>query len=626
MNVPVSIEKSRSGHGAHLWIFFEEAISASLARKLGCLILSKTMNSRHQIGLDSYDRLFPNQDTLPKGGFGNLIALPLQGLPRKKGNSIFVDMYFQPYKDQWEFLFSIKKLKLDEVEVILQKSSNVSSLLDAKSFSDINELFGNEHFNKSAKSNIHETLPEVVKVTMSNMVYIEKKLIPALLMGKITKLATFPNSEFYKAQAMRLSTHGKPRVISCSEEFENEIALPRGCFQNVKELFEQHEIKIDLSDERTEGVKIDVQFTGKLTMLQDAATRAILSNDIGILSAATAFGKTVVGANIIAQRKVNTLVLVHRKELMIQWKERLNAFLDFETIGVIGGGGKIKRTNLIDIATIQSMNQKRIIKDFINDYGQIIVDECHHISAFRFEQVLKKANSKYIVGLTATPTRKDGHHPIVMMQCGPIRLKIDAKSQAAERAFQLKVIPRYTEFKLSTNSTDSSIQDIYKWLIYDESRNNLIFDDILNCLEQGRSPILLVERMAHLEYFQKRLDKFAKNIVVLRGGMSKRQREAIKKQLESIPDSEERVLIATGKLIGEGFDDSRLDTLFLVHPISWRGTLQQYAGRLHRNHNGKNEVLIYDYVDHQVPVLANMYKKRIKGYRSMGYQGMESTT
>jgi superfamily II DNA or RNA helicase len=383
-------------------------------------------------------------------------------------------------------------------------------------------------------------------------------------------------------------------------------------------------VELSIADERNKGVEVDVNFTGQLSMLQDAAARSILAHDTGILSATTAFGKTVVGASIIASRKVNTLVLVHRRELMDQWKERLSTFLDLGTkaIGVIGGG-KEKRTGMIDIAVIQSLNNKGQIKDYLTEYGQIVVDECHHISAFSFEQVLKKANAKYVVGLTATPTRQDGQQPIVLMQCGPIRTRIDAKSQAFARGFEHKVLPRYTSFQLPFQMANPSIQTIYQLLVEDEKRNEIIFDDLLKCLEQGRSPILLAERTAHVTYFEKKLEKFAKNVIVLRGGMGKKQREELRQRIASIPDTEERVFIATGKLIGEGFDDARLDTLFLVHPISWKGSLQQYAGRLHRSHANKQDVQIYDYVDIQVPLLMSMYRKRVKGYRAMGYTGME---
>ncbi|NOU99396.1 TOTE conflict system archaeo-eukaryotic primase domain-containing protein [Paenibacillus planticolens] len=626
LQVPAALERSRSGDGGHVWIFFDQPIEASLARKLGCALLTKTMESRNELGLDSYDRLFPNQDTLPKGGFGNLIALPLQGAPRKEGNSVFVDENLVPYEDQWSFLSGLRKMTLSQVESKVHEITRTSNVLNVGIWDeeidedrpwDTQQIVFDE-----VKADM--LVPSKVHITLSNMIYIEKKGLSAQMINQVIRLASFPNPDFYKTQAMRLSTYGKPRVIGCAEDFSKYVALPRGCLNQLSNLFEKYGAELTILDERNKGVEVDVNFTGKLSILQDAAARSILAHDTGVLSATTAFGKTVVAASIIASRKVNTLVLVHRRELMDQWKERLSTFLnlDAKEIGVIGGGRE-KRTGVIDIAVIQSLNHKGQIKDYLTEYGQVIVDECHHVSAFSFEQVLKKANAKYVVGLTATPTRQDGQQPIVLMQCGPIRTRIDAKSQAFVRGFEHKVIPRYTSFQLPSLQAVPSIQTIYQLLVEDEKRNDLIFDDLLKCLDQGRSPILLAERTAHVEYFEKKLERFAKNVIVLRGGMGKKQREEIRQRIADIPDSEERVFIATGKLIGEGFDDARLDTLFLVHPISWKGSLQQYAGRLHRSHANKQDVQIYDYVDIQVPLLMGMYRKRVKGYRAMGYSGME---
>ncbi|OAS13321.1 TOTE conflict system archaeo-eukaryotic primase domain-containing protein [Paenibacillus oryzisoli] len=625
LQIPAALERSRSGNGGHIWIFFEQPIEASVARSLGCALITRTMENRHELGLDSYDRLFPNQDTLPRGGFGNLIALPLQGGPRKEGNSVFIDANFKPYEDQWSFLAGLRKLSLAQVETLLQEVTRYSSILNVGNWEDVSEdrpwEIQQVQFNDEE---VGIDLPSQVQLVLSNMIYIEKNELSNNAINRIKQLASFPNPDFYKTQAMRLSTYGKSRVIGCAEDFARHIALPRGCFHALIKLFEKNNVTYSITDERNVGIDIDVQFKGQLSVLQDAAARSILAHDTGILSATTAFGKTVVASSIIASRKVNTLVLVHRRELMDQWKERLSTFLNvnIKEIGVIGGG-KEKRTGKIDIAVIQSLNNKGHIKEYLSEYGQIIVDECHHISAFSFEQVLKKAKAKYVIGLTATPTRQDGHQPIVLMQCGPIRTRIDAKSQVLTRGFEHKVVPRYTSFQMPPQTINPSIQTIYQHLVDDENRNELIFDDLLKCLNQGRSPILLAERTAHVEYFEKRLEKFAKNVIVLRGGMGKKQREAIRQKIASIPDTEERVFIATGKLIGEGFDDARLDTLFLVHPISWKGSLQQYAGRLHRSHANKKDVQIYDYIDIQVSILMSMYKKRIAGYRAMGYSGME---
>jgi len=625
-DIPAALERSRSGNGGHVWIFFSESIDASRARRLGAIILALTMKRRYQLGLDSYDRLFPNQDTLPKGGFGNLIALPLQGGPRKIGNSVFVDEKFEPYEDQWRFLSEVRKLSDEEVARFIQSNRTEDQYNAGIAGSDDEVVQPWETAIKPVAEKVNEPLPSKISIVISDRMYIGKKDLSSGAINSIIRIASFANPDFYKTQAMRLSTYGKPRVISCAEDLPHHIALPRGCYQAVTEFIKRNNAAPVIDDKRFTGASICPQFIGELSILQDAAARAILAHDIGILSAATGFGKTVVAANIIARRHVNTLILVHRRELMDQWRERLHTFLDLPkaSIGTIGGG-KDKRTGIVDIAVIQSLNRKGNVRELIEEYGQIIVDECHHASAFSFEQVLMKAKAKYIFGLTATPRRQDGQEPIVTMQLGPIRMQIGAKMLSGSRGFSLTVIPRYTVFQLPENAKNSSIQEVFHHLVMDEARNTMIFDDLLKCLDDRRSPLLLVERTAHAEYFEQRLRHFAKNIIVLRGGMGKKQREAIRQQIASIPDDEERVFIATGKLIGEGFDDARLDTLFLVHPISWAGTLQQYAGRLHRTHANKKEVEIYDYIDFRIPMLMSMFKKRVKGYRKMGYRGAEIT-
>ncbi|QGG48839.1 Type III restriction protein res subunit [Heliorestis convoluta] len=621
MNVPAILERSRSGNGGHVWIFFEAAIEASRARQLGTAILTKCLSKRHEIGFESYDRLFPNQDTMPKGGFGNLIALPLQGQSKLQGNSIFLDRQFIPYEDQWKFLSSVLKMTTDQVESTILDIEKSTGILPVKlSVLEEREPWKDVSDQEKRSSNIEGALPSTIKVIESNSFYVEKSGLPTTFMQKLMTIAAFQNPEFYKAQSMRLSTYGKPRIISCAENSPTYIILPRGCKEELIDLFNEHNITLIWEEQREKGKTIKINFIGELTELQKTAVNELIKHDNGVLSATTAFGKTVVASWMIVERKVNTLILVHRRHLMDQWKERLGSFLNItpNSIGTIGGG-KEKRTGYIDIGVIQSLNVKGQIKDFIAEYGHIVVDECHHISAYSFEQVMKKAKAKYVLGLTATPVRKDGHHPIVMMQCGPIRFKVDAKKQALNRPFAHIVVPRYTSFTISTNKENLTIQEIYSQLVEDKARNDLIFDDILLALEAGRTPILLSERTNHVEYFEKRLKNFAKNVIVLRGGLGSKQRKEVYEKIANIPDNEERVLIATGRYIGEGFDDARLDTLFLALPISWKGTLQQYAGRLHRLHHSKNEVKIYDYVDKNVPVLEKMYHKRLKGYQMLGY-------
>jgi superfamily II DNA or RNA helicase len=445
--------------------------------------------------------------------------------------------------------------------------------------------------------------------------------------NRIARLATFQNPEFYTAQAMRLSTFGKPRIISCAKLFSKHIALPRGCLDDLLRLLADVGVKAKLRDERQQGQPLETRFLGELTAEQKKAVAGLLKHETGVLAATTAFGKTVVAANMIAARGRNTLVLVHRRQLLEQWVARLQAFLDIppNEIGVIYGG-KRKPTGIIDIALMQSLVREGVVSDLVADYGHVVADECHHLSAVSFEAIAQQAKARFVLGLSATVTRKDGHHPIIFMQCGPVRHRVDARTQAAARPFEHMVIFRRTEFRIPRSQPDEKppIQELYAKLTQDSARNDLIFDDILSALEAGRSPVVITERKDHLEMLAGRLSKFAKNVVVLRGGMSAQRTRAASDTLRAISDGEERVLVATGRYLGEGFDDARLDTLFLTMPISWRGTLAQYAGRLHRLRAPKRDVVIYDYVDENEPMLAKMATKRELGYRSLGYRAVRS--
>ena len=441
-------------------------------------------------------------------------------------------------------------------------------------------------------------------------------------MNRIIRLAAFQNPSFYWAQAMRRSVSGIPRIISCAELLSHHIALPRGCQDAVEQLFEEAGVNMHLRDERSQGNPVEALFRGELAADQKAASNALLAHDTGVLSAATGFGKTVVAASVIAARRTNILVLVHRRQLMDQWIARLGSFLDLpsSSIGRIGGG-KRKPSGIVDVGMIQSLVHKGVVDDIVADYGHVVVDECHHVSAVSFEAVARRTKARYVLGLSATVTRKDGHHPIIFMQCGPVRFRAEAKSQARRRPFTHRAILRNTSFRLQTGSDDDppKIQHIYAELAEDRERNDQIFDDVMSALELGRSPIVLTERKSHARQLAERLGRFTRNVLLLTGGMGMRQGREIMERIATIPETEERVLVATGRYIGEGFDDARLDTLFLAMPISWKGTLAQYVGRLHRLHPEKREVLVYDYVDDAVPLLRRMSEKRVLGYRSLGY-------
>jgi superfamily II DNA or RNA helicase len=622
--IPAALERSRSGRGGHVWIFFDAPLPAGLARKLGAAILTRTMERRHQLGLDSYDRFFPSQDTMPKGGFGNLIALPLQHLPRSHGNSVFLAADFNPHPDQWAFLSGIQRTSLPEIETLVRDAERSDEIIGVRR--SVTDDDSNEDpwtlppSRKKKDQPIPGPLPPSVKIIRSNLVYVEKEGLPSAMLNRLHRLAAFQNPEFYRAQAMRLSTFGKPRVIRCAEEFPKHIALPRGCLDEITAFFKSHNVAVQLEDQRFVGSSIEVKFHGQLRPEQQAAAKAMLASDEGILCATTAFGKTVIAAWLIAAWKVNTLVLVHRRQLLDQWRERLAAFLNLpiKSIGQIGGGRR-RASGMIDVAVIQSLNRKQVVDDIVANYGHVIVDECHHLSAVSFEQVLRQVKARYIMGLTATPQRKDGHHPIIVMQCGPIRHRVDARAQALARPFNHFVIPRPTNFRLPPSTEKPEMHELYAALADNKARNDLICVDLMRSVKAGRSPILLTERTSQVDEFASRLTGLVKHIVVLKGGMGAKQRRAIAEQLTTIPDGEERVLLATGRYIGEGFDDARLDTLFLAMPISWRGTLQQYVGRLHRLHDSKREVIVYDYVDGCVPVLSAMYSKRVRGYEAVGY-------
>lgn len=626
-NVPAVLERSRSGNGGHIWIFFSEPIPAKLARQLGAFMMTQTMEARPEMGFDSYDRFFPSQDTLPKGGFGNLIALPLQKKPREKGNSLFVDENFNPYPDQWNFLSTVRRMNLVKVQSIVDKAAYQGGVLGIRFFNSDDEEISPWLYSPSGRkpeSKITGPLPNQIELVLSNQIYISKENLPPSLKNRLIRLAAFQNPEFYKAQAMRFPTYDKPRIVHCCEDFYQYIGLPRGCIEDVVDLLESHGIQIKIRDERLDGFRLKVHFRGELRQEQKKAAEAVLAYENGVLSAATAFGKTVVAAYLIAKRSVNTLVLVHRKQLLEQWIERLKTFIDIsdDAIGQIGGG-KRKPTGLIDVAMIQSLSRKGVVDDIVSEYGHLVVDECHHVSARSFEIVARQSKAKFVTGLSATVIRKDGHHPIIFMNCGPVRYKVDDKKQPEKRPFAHKVIVRKTNFQIPPTldvSGYTAIHKIYDSLIENIERNQMIVNDILKAVSNGRIPLILTERKRHLEKLKNLLEDKIRNVIIMKGGMGKKRiREALN-AIENISAGEEKIILATGRYLGEGFDEKRLDTLFLTLPISWRGTLSQYAGRLHRTHRMKNEVVIYDYADLEVPMLSRMYERRVRGYQAIGYK------
>jgi superfamily II DNA or RNA helicase len=631
LGLPAAVERSRSGNGAHVWFFFSAPVSAAAARKMGCHIITETMASRHELSMDSYDRLFPSQDTLPRGGFGNLIALPLQRGPRQAGNSVFLDEDLVPYPDdrQWAFLASIQRIDPSTVERIAAEATRTGSIVGVRVAGSADDEDATPWTRLPSERRpaprITEPLPERVSAVLAQRLFVEKSGLPSPLLNQIKRLAAFQNPEFYKKQSMRLSTALTPRVITCAEDLPQHIALPRGCRLELERLLQEHGIGLEVADQRACGDPLQLRFQGTLTATQEEAARALLAHDTGVFVAPPGVGKTVVGIYLVAARACSTMVLVHRRPLLDQWVAQLAVFLGIDPTGIgkiAGGkhaGGKHAPTGRLDVAMVQSLIRRDAVADAVAVYGQVIVDECHHIPAVSFERVLSAVRARYVVGLTATPQRRDGHQPITQMQLGPVRFAVDARTQAGQRPFEHRLVVRETTFRTAPSIEAHGIQGLYAALARDETRNLLILDDVIRALEDGRSPILLTERRDHLEYFAGRLAGVARHLVVLRGGMGAKALGELRGQLAAIPANEERLVLATGRYIGEGFDDARLDTLFLALPVSWKGTLVQYTGRLHRLHPGKREVRIYDYVDREVPMLMRMFEKRLRGYRAIGY-------
>ena len=594
-NVPCTIERSRSGNGAHVWIFFEQPLPASKARRLGNTILTEATERYGRMDFKSYDRFFPNQDWLPEGGFGNLVALPLQGKARKEGNSVFVDENFVAYENQWNYLLEIKRISEVAVDAILAKYVTASELGELSTTSE------SKPWETPAPQKItHNDFPANPILIRSNMLYLFLQGFSAKVVNHLKRIASFKNPEFYARQGMRLSTYNIPRIISCADVEKDYIALPRGCDDAVITLLESNKVAYRVEDKTNHGENIVVAFKGQLREEQRAAITNLTAHDNGILNATTAFGKTVTAIGLIAERKVNTLILVHTKALLDQWKSRLEEFLqidfteddlpkkrgrkkDFSPFGTLDSKGNSLHGK-IDIALMQSCLEDSEVKPFVRDYGMLIVDECHHVPAVNFERILKYANACYVYGLTATAIRKDGHQPIIFMQCGPIRYSADAKVQMASQSFTRLLVLRFTSYRELADEKSTYVRMVQK-MAEDENRNRIII-----------------------------------HVITLVGSESAKEKRLKMEYLQNISPSEPLVIVATGKYVGEGFDYPRLDTLFLALPVSWKGIVAQYAGRLHREYPGKKEVRVYDYIDIRVPMCDVMYKRRLRGYASVGYQ------
>ncbi len=623
------VERSRSGQGAHVWIFFEEAISAAEARRFGACLLTQGAEHVNQKSFISYDRMLPAQEHLPEGGLGNLIALPLQGAALQHGNSAFVDEHWIPYPDQWAYLRKTRKLPLAFVRDKIKQwgQHGETGILSA--------INNDEEPWKANRFTLHANdVDGKLRLVDSSMLYIRTDNLRARFCNTLRRITSFSNPHYFKNRALGFSTKGIARIIPCFSENDAYIGIPRGKREQLLDLLQQANIPIQYEDIRTEGKPLSVSFSASLYPEQQKAASALLQHHIGILQAATAFGKTAVGAYLIAARKVNTLVLVHNREMMKNWVDDLQKFLQFDEplpCYYTARGRQRQRKKhigrlfaahnslcgIVDVAMLPSIGHGDEIKELVRDYGMVIMDECHHAAAYQAEQVLNAVNAKYVYGLTATPKRDDGLEQKVLMLFGPIRYKFTALQRAKMQNVQHLLLPRFTQFTLINEQI--KLHDIYQQLINDIPRNKLIVKDIESCLSEGRTPLVLTKFKAHARALYQQLQGKAQHIFLLHGGRNTKERDAIRTALSQVPPHESVILIAIGQYIGEGFNYPRLDTLMLTTPISWAGNVEQYAGRLHRDYEGKKDVIIYDYVDMRVRMLDRMYTKRLRTYKNIGY-------
>lgn len=632
--VPAYVERSRSGSGAHVWLFFDKPVFADLARKFGSALLTKGAESVNLKDFKSYDRMLPAQEHLPAGGLGNLIALPLQGLALQNSNSAFVDENWVAYPNQWAFLRSVQRLShsfIEEKAALWSAGGELGTLSTQEGTDETAKPW------KKSSTGFHvEDAAHNISITYANGIYIDTNGLKPRLQNQLRRLAAFSNPAFYRNRALGFSTHNIPRIVFCGGDIGHYIHLPRGCTEKLLTGLDNAGISYTVTDERQTGHSIQVDFRGTLYPQQSDAASALLNYDTGVLCAATAFGKTAVGAYLVAQRKVNTLVLVHNIEIMKNWVEDFTKFLEIgekapefvtpkgrhkrrsSCIGTLYGGHNTL-TGILDIAMITSLGRGDDVNAIVKNYGMVIMDECHHAGAAIAEDVLNEVNAKYVYGLTATPKRDDGQEQKIFMQLGPIRYRYTAKERAAAQDVKHYVYPRFTRL-LIQSGTSVSYNQARRAVVENEQRNEQILSDVTACLQEGRTPLLLTKEKEHAAFFYNALQSKADHVFLLQGGSSTRQKDALRAELRAVPQSERVVLVAIGQYIGEGFNFPRLDTLLLAMPISWQGNVEQYAGRLHRDYDGKKDVIIYDYVDAHIRVLESMYYKRLRTYKRIGYE------
>ena len=629
LDVDAVVERSRSGRGAHLWIFFKEMIPARLARKFGFALLEKGAESVNLKSFKYYDRMIPTQDALPEGGLGNVIALPLQGMALKSGNSAFVDENWNAYEDQLKVLVGTRRLTRQEIDDYL-------SLWYSTGFtSEDNGTDAPWDKNSEIEAG---SVKGVVRIVLADRIYIDSSGMSNKTKRQLRRMATFSNKQYFQNQAMDMPNYDESRFIYLGSDEGKYIVLPRGLREDIQKKFDNAGIRYKIEDKRTQGRELNISFKGELRESQIPAAETMLENETGILHAATAFGKTVVCCDMIARRGISTLILVDRADLMNQWIKRLDEFLDIDEElpeyqtktgrtrkrkSLIGNlqGAHDTLTGIVDVAMIRSLKKKDGFHPMLKEYAQVYFDECHHAASESAIEVLQEINAKYVYGVTATPKRGDGKEKINEFLLGPIRYRFTAKDRAEEQNIDHLVYPRFTRtVKPHHLSKTPYGNDAYELIRNNDVRDEQIIRDVADCVQAGRTPVVLTKYVDHAKKLSERLKTYADRLILLTGANGTKVRRAQVKELNEVDDSDSLILVGTGSLLGEGFDFPRLDTLFMATPVSGENVVEQYVGRLNRDYDGKENVIVYDYVDSHIPKFDKMYAARLKAYKKIGYE------
>lgn len=627
MGITVAIERSRSGNGAHAWLFFSEPVPALIARKLGLILVAKASALRPTMGLAAYDRFFPNQDTLPIGGFGNLIALPLAKAPRLHGNALFVDRQFAPLPDQWEYLAGLRRLSREMLERTLARIAPKTAMVppspvtsDDRSADEFALTSDSLVLDLSRPRIRHGMIVGEVALRLDAQVHLPRDLPPPVL-AALRRLATFPDPVFHEKLRLRFATFDTPRFLFAGEWRPDRLVLPRGVLDECIAVLESAGAAVSIQDARDSGTRVQWAFRGELRKAQQAAVVRMSTEDYGVLCAPPGAGKTVMGCGLIARSRTSALVLVHRSVLVDQWREAAMRFLGLtrKEIGIWRGPTR-RLTRRLDIVMLPSLARAANPVAVMAGYGIVIVDECHHVPAASFEAVLKSCASRRVYGLTATPKRKDRLERLLFAQCGPIRHTLVEAPTDANRVAKI----RHTAIRFPSGAASGMpIHELWEALLSDADRMAVIVEDIVSCLKLKRSPLVLADRKTYLDTLAHALSERMPGAVALRmdGQTGKRARAELLRQMkQNYDDATPFVLFATASLIGEGFDLPQLDTLVLSMPLSFKGRLVQYAGRLHREHERKGPILIFDYLDTNHPITQAMFRRRLAGYRDLGYR------